>query len=273
MHESEDLPLGKETEYPKRYDPQLLSRIQRAKSRSRLYERNPSLNFGGVDLWTLYELNWINLDGSPTAVVGELRIPAQSKYTVESKSLKLYLNSLYYHQFESVEAVQSEVERVMSALVESPVELRLTSDDDYRPGERDYRFIDLDTLGADISNQLKLDAIVGERHSGEHNLYKTDCFRSLCPVTSQPDWASIYVGVSSIRLDGKGLAQYLLSYSEHNGFHESCVEQIFADILHIAEPEQLTVAARFTRRGGIDINPYRTTTDAVFEMPPRTIRQ
>lgn len=269
----DELPLGKATDYPKSFSRDLLSRIPRSDSRAKLLETNPDIQFSGYDLWTLYELMWVSIDGAPNAVIGEIRVPATSEFIVESKSLKLYANSLYYRRFENADQVRDEIAHALTTLLESQVIVHLWPLADFGMISKAGEFINLDQRGVPVSSGADASLLSGESVQGFSKCYKTDCFRSLCPVTGQPDWASVYVGIQSVKIDDAELAKYLLSYSEHQGFHESCIEQIYSDLQQRLEPDQLTVAARFTRRGGIDISPYRTSAKPVFEMPQRTVRQ
>lgn len=272
--DTKGLPLGQETEYPKSFSRDLLLRIPRSDSRDKLNESGNLVELNGFDLWTIYELSWVSTSGFVNAMIGELRIPASSPYIVESKSLKLYINSLYYRQFKAVEEVQEEVRSALDGLLGAPVTVHLWPLADFgshSESQRDY--VDLDHLQIETNNVVDASILQGIKQSGYTKIYKTELFRSLCPVTGQPDWATVFVGLSGIQVDVKNLASYLLGYSEHQAFHENCVEQIYTDLLQVLEPEQLTVAARFTRRGGIDINPYRTSEKPLFNMPGRTVRQ
>lgn len=268
------LPLGQETEYPKSFSRDLLVRIPRSDSRDKLNESSDLVELRGFDLWTLYELSWVSTSGFVNAVIGEVRIPASSPFLVESKSLKLYINSLYYRQFKAVDEVQEEVKSALESLLEAPVTVHLWPLADFgghSAPRKDY--VDLDHLQVEVNNAVDVSILQGVKQSGYTKIYKTELFRSLCPVTSQPDWATMFIGISGVNTDVKSLAAYLLRYREHQAFHENCVEQIYTDLQRVLEPEQLTVAARFTRRGGIDINPYRTSEKPLFQMPGRTVRQ
>lgn len=273
----DDIPLGKVTDYPKSFSRDLLSPIPRAESRDKLAESiGQSPVFEGYDLWTLYELSWISTGGIPNAAVGEIRVPASSEFIVESKSLKLYINSLYYRRFDSASQVSDEIAQALTALLNAEVVVHLWPLSDFGLASADEQeFVNLDQLSSSSaqSQEASAQTLSGESLEGFSRNYKTDCFRSLCPVTGQPDWASIYIGIESVKPEERALASYLYSYSEHQGFHESCVEQIYADIQHRLTPIRLTVAARFTRRGGIDINPFRTSGKPLFQMPARTPRQ
>lgn len=283
MSDDSELLLGKATEYPKAFSREHLARIPRALSRQDLRDGEGCLDFQGYDLWTLYELSWLSETGIPQASVAELSIPASSEYIVESKSLKLYINSLYYRQFDSAESVHEEITDALSSLLDCTVKVRLfglrdaenplLSTNDENAARSQNEVINLDQLAVNASQAV--DSLI-LRPSGEtttKQIFRTDLFRSLCPVTGQPDWATLYVAQRGLEMDSAALAAYILSYREHQGFHESCVEQIFSDISAQCSPTALTVAARFTRRGGIDINPFRTTEHPVIDMPGRTVRQ
>lgn len=270
----DELPLGKNTDYPTSFSRDILSRIPRSDSRQKLPESESSQAFNGYDLWTLYELNWVSTSGVPQALIGEIRVPANSEFIVESKSLKLYINSLYYRRFDSAPQVSDEISLSLTELLGAQVRVHLWPLADFgtQPENRNA-FINLDQCGAEVSNTAGLQSLHAVEIQDYFKCYKTDCFRSLCPVTGQPDWATIYIGLEGVKLDEEALASYLLGFSEHQGFHESCVEQIYVDLKNILSPQELTVAARFTRRGGIDINPYRFGKRALFDMPARGVRQ
>ena len=255
------LPLGRETGYPDKYAPQLLCAIPRAANRSVLGIAEP-LPFTGVDIWNAWDLTWLGSRNRPAAATAEIVVPADSTNIVESKSLKLYLNSFSMHRFESREIVAEAIRNDLSTCAEADVTVRVTplSASEARKVSRlagtciDHE--DVDCGDADVNaDHLAADAgsLVRE------DLY-THLLRSLCPVTAQPDIGSLQISYRGPGIDRAGLLQYVVSYRQHNDFHESCVERMFMDILERCEPESLSVHARYQRRGGIDINPFRSNT-------------
>lgn len=270
----DELPLGQATEYPKSFSRDLLTRIPRLDAREKLQEAGELVEFNGFDLWTIYELGWISTSGAANLAIGEVRVPADSPHIVESKSLKLYINSLYYRRFHGVEQVQDEISTALTTLLEAPVIVHLWPLADFGSSDQEQsNYVDLDPLQVEATDTVDAYVLQGEKQEGYTRTYKTELFRSLCPVTSQPDWATVFVGLAGFRVEEKSLAAYLHGYREHQAFHENCVEQIYADLNRKLEPDRITVAARFTRRGGIDINPYRTSEAPLFQMPGRTVRQ
>jgi len=266
---SQDKPLlGQVTEYPQRYAPELLFPIARAPGRAALgIAATPP--FRGADLWTHYEVSWLDTQGKPRVSVAEIVVPAESPSLVESKSMKLYFNSLNFERFADADAFLACVSRDLSAAAGAPVRVTLLPHLQAAaaltalPGECldelplacDEFEVNPGFLRADTSR------VVGETlHS--HLL------RSRCPVTQQPDWAGVMISYEGPALERSGLLAYLVSYRNHADFHEQCVERIFMDILRCSAPRQLTVYARYTRRGGLDINPYRST----LEAPPPRLR-
>jgi 7-cyano-7-deazaguanine reductase len=266
--------LGKETDYPAIYTPSLLQAIPRRVTREALSIFDDKMPFSGVDIWNAYEVSWLNAQGKPEVAVLEMVVPANSPSIIESKSLKLYLKSFNGTQFSNVLEVRQTLESDLSVNTESTVEVRLLPLSKARaqslatlPGESlDEQDLVVDSYNPDC-NLLSVD-LNEETSESLH----TDLFRSLCPVTGQPDWASILIQYQGHRFDRAGLLRYLLSFRNHAGFHEQCVERIFMDLSQAGRPKELSVYARFTRRGGIDINPYRTTSkDSIDNL--RLVRQ
>lgn len=253
-------PLGKDVEQATVYTPSLLFAIPRRDARQRLGMDPDSLPFRGVDLWTAYEVSWLDKQGKPQVAVALIEVPADSENLIESKSFKLYLNSFNQTKFGSITEVAKTIELDLSINLKGPVMVNLMAPQNagsFSVGNFAAESIDgievhIERYTPDAS-LLSADAgnIVAERLC-------SDLFRSCCPVTGQPDWASIYISYHGPAIDNAGLLAYLVSYREHTGLHEQCVEQIFLDIQRTCQPEALTVYARFLRRGGLDINPFRT---------------
>ncbi len=263
----DDSPLGKSVAYTDQYSPGLLYPVPRGKDRERLGVKGP-LPFTGHDLWHAYELSWLNPKGRPVVALGSFRFPATSPYLIESKSLKLYLNSLNGMQYDSDEAVAMLIKKDLSRATESTVEVHLTTDPSHvstvihqLPGTC------IDGIDVEISDYQVNPAALVENTKIATEVEETlhsQLLKSNCPVTGQPDWASLLIRYRGIRIDRAGLLKYIVSYRHHQEFHESCVERIFLDLLHYCRPDTLTVSAHYTRRGGLDINPFRTN----FEEPP-----
>ncbi len=261
MHE-ERTPLGKVTQYPQRYDPSLLCPLPRATGRDVLNLSAP-LPFSGVDLWTAYEISWLDNLGKPQVAIGEFAIACESIFLIESKSLKLYLNSLNQQCFADSSEIESTIARDLRAACAGNVEVKLSALSDYQRragGSFSGRCLDnLAVACTDYQPNVELLELCGDTIQSE-TLY-SDLLKSNCPATGQPDWASIKISYRGKAIDHAGLLRYIVSFRNHADFHEHCVEQIFIDIQRRCQPQDLTVYARYTRRGGIDINPLRTTGD------------
>jgi 7-cyano-7-deazaguanine reductase len=257
-----DTPLGRRVEAVSQYTPSLLFPIERLRLRERLLLDPQQLPFEGADLWTAWELTWIDRDGKPEVGVAQLRVPCNSRAVFESKSLKLYLQSFSQTAFASAYDVVRTLESDLSVTVGAPVVVDLLSmSQALQAGVGSFPGECLDTLKISASMYRPdpglLDVVRDGRMASE-SLY-SNLLRSLCPVTGQPDIGSIQVIYTGTRIDHEALLRYIISFREHQGFHEQCVERIFLDIMDRCRPRELTVYARYLRRGGIDINPYRST--------------
>ena len=266
-------PLGRDSAYPDAYDPQLLYPVPRAPQRAALGVGEP-LPFTGIDLWTAYELTWLNRRGRPHVAMATIEIPAESPRIVESKSMKLYLGSFAHTAFDDGPAVMETIRADLASVTGAAVHVVLEA-----PGGTpaaplsDLEGIDLDAL--DIAcNAYDVDPSL-LRAGGPRvaETLRTDLFRSTCPVTGQPDMGSIQIAYAGEAIDREALLCYLVSYRRHCGFHEHCVERIFMDVKHRCRCERLSVYARFLRRGGLDINPFRTNVPAGVPPRVRTRRQ
>jgi 7-cyano-7-deazaguanine reductase len=269
-----DSPLGKATQYVATYTPSLLYPMERKSSRDALGIYHDDLPFKGSDSWTCYELTWLNEHGMPE--VGALRLvaPARSDCVVESKSLKLYLNSYAQTRFEHRSVVLKTLNGDLSVAFRSPLIVELLSIDQLPSASNRLPGLCLDGLPLETDtydvDAEKLAMVQGGATVRE-TLF-TNLFRSVCPVTGQPDMASVMVQYTGPAIDRLGLLAYLVSYRNHGAFHEETVERIFTDVMGRCAPDHLSVYARFQRRGGIDINPWRSTED---DAPPelRLVRQ
>ena len=273
MNPFDPSPLGKATGYPDRYDPGLLFAIERGAQREALGLRGP-LPFHGADLWTAYELTWLDARGKPQLAIAELRVPADSAATVESKSLKLYLGSFAQESMATaghlMKTITADLNRTCRA--ELGVVLRPATPSD-APGIAALPGLSVDSEHgvADAAEPEAGLLAVGVTTADE--TLNSALFRTNCPVTGQPDYADLMVRYRGPRIDRASLLSYLLSYRRHAAFHESCVEQIYIDIAARCRPERLTVYGRFTRRGGIDINPFRSNFETAPAVVHRTPRQ
>jgi 7-cyano-7-deazaguanine reductase len=268
----DDSPLGKATAYPDRYDPSLLFALGRSIQRDLMGLREP-LPFTGIDIWTAYEISWLNPAGTPQLAIGEMRVPANSPAIVESKSLKLYLGSFAQEPVASRAELTQTLKRDLARVcgVEIGVELIapsagacLVSD---LPGES------IDGELVDGAQPRPTPTLLSANDDLADEALCSALFRSNCPVTGQPDYADVLVRYRGPRIDRAGLLRYLISYRRHAAFHENCVERIFVDVTRECHPQQLTVYARFTRRGGIDINPFRSNFESAPARTFRTPRQ
>lgn len=261
-------PLGQATGYPDRYDPSLLFAVSRAPQREEIGIRD-ALPFTGADVWTAYEHTWLDAGGKPRIAMLSLEVPIDSPYIVESKSVKLYLGSYAQTRFDDEARVIESVARDLSSATGAPVKVSALVDariEALAGDSIDDAEVAVDRYQVDPSLLRAEGVVVTEA-------LRSDLLRSVCPVTGQPDYASISVAYRGPRIDRAALLRYLVSYRLHAGFHEHCAERIFVDIAQRCGCESLTVHARFTRRGGLDINPFRT--NAGVPVPPnvRTPRQ
>lgn len=268
MSSNKENPLGNTQDYQQNYSPDILFAIPRSKNREALGLNRHQLPFRGFDLWNAYEVSWLNGSGRPVVAVVELTVPCVSRYIIESKSLKLYFNSLNFKSFESkadlVRTIETDIESLLKCVVAVNLidmqNFSLSSISNFKGKCLDDQ--DLACEGFEMNKRhLENDSIEEEV---SESLF-THLFRSLCPVTGQPDWASVLIRYKGRKIDHAALLQYLLSYRGHQGYHEDCVERIYLDLIEACEPEQLTVYARFSRRGGIDINPFRSNYEDAIE--------
>jgi 7-cyano-7-deazaguanine reductase len=259
--------LGQATGYPDRYDPSLLLALPRAPQREALLI-GKELPFTGADVWTAYEHTWLDPRGRPRVAVLSIEVPAASPSIVESKSVKLYLGSFAQSRYGDEAQVVAVVERDLSAATGAAVAVAVLREAVIRdlPGESIDDDVAVDRYEVDAGLLRVGDDVASET-------LRTDLFRSVCPVTGQPDYASVCVAYRGPRIDRAALLRYLVSYRLHAGFHEHCAERIFVDVAARCACEALTVHARFTRRGGLDINPFRTNAGAATPPNVRTPRQ
>ena len=270
-NDNDGLLLGKHTPVVEHYAPELLYPISRAEGRAKL-SASGAFPWYGADLWHAYELSWLDRDGMPRIAVGSLQVPADSPCIIESKSLKLYLNSLNGTRFDSREQLVGTVETDLGAAAGAAVTLNLLEvESPLLAGVAlDGQCID-DQSVSGVPAAPDEGLLIASGEVVEQRLY-SNLLRSLCPVTGQPDWATVWLDYRGPALDAAALLRYLLAFRNHQDFHEQCLERMFTDIMSVATPEDLCMQAFYTRRGGLDINPFRST-DPTAEPLPRLNRQ
>ena len=257
-------PLGHATDYPDAYDPTLLFPVARAPQRAAI-GLTGALPFAGADAWTAFELTWLDRQGKPAIAIASFEVPATSAAIVESKSVKLYLGAFAQTRFDDAAAVAGVIAGDLTRATGAAVHVALTVPAQFG----DLRLATMDGESLDalplVVDRYELDPAALAVTGGEvTETLRTDLFRSVCPITGQPDFASVAIRYTGPRIDRTGLLRYLVSYRCHAGFHEHCVERIFVDIQRACGCAMLAVSARFTRRGGVDINPWR----ASIGLPP-----
>ncbi|RYU64747.1 NADPH-dependent 7-cyano-7-deazaguanine reductase QueF [Aliivibrio finisterrensis] len=269
--ELKSLTLGQKTEYKHNYEPELLQAVPRSLNRDDLDLGN-ELPFQGCDVWTLYELSWLNQNGLPQVAVGDVTLPATSPNLVESKSFKLYLNSFNQTKFASWDDVTSTLIKDLSACAGGEVKVEI------HPVQAYSQQPIVDMTGECIDNQdividnYEFDAEYLESSTSDDVVEETlhsHLLKSNCLITNQPDWGSVEISYTGNKIDREKLLRYLISFRQHNEFHEQCVERIYTDIMKFCKPNLLTVFARYTRRGGLDINPFRSSH---LEKPEHNLR-
>ena len=263
-----NLTLGQQTHYVSHYEPSLLQGVPRKLNRDSLGITEQQPFNVGADLWTAYEISWLNSKGVPQVAIADVEIDAQSENLIESKSFKLYLNSFNQTKFEQWEQVQQTLEQDLAQCAKGKVTVRLhrleyysqqpiTNFDGQLIDNQDIEIENYD-FNAEILANCTADNQVEER-------LVSHLLKSNCLITQQPDWGSVQIHYVGKQIDQEKLLRYLVSFRQHNEFHEQCVERIFCDLLKFAQPEKLTVYARYTRRGGLDINPFRSNFENVPE--------
>ena len=265
------LKLGQKTEYASQYDRTLLQPVPRALNRDGLgITQNQPFTIG-ADIWTAYEISWLNEKGLPQVAIADIYLDYQSQNLIESKSFKLYLNSFNQSKFADFNTVQQTMQRDLSECAQGDVKVRLnpvavydSQKIDHLQGncidEQDIEITSYE-FNADWLKDCVSDEIVEEK-------LVSHLLKSNCLITNQPDWGTLHIHYVGNKIDHEKLLRYVVSFRQHNEFHEQCVERIFCDLMHYAKPEKLTVYARYTRRGGLDINPFRSN----FENLPENLR-
>jgi len=272
------LTLGQATPYPDQYDPSLLFPIPRSENRLKLdIKPNQALPFVGVDIWNAFELSWLNTKGKPQIALAEFQVPADSPNMIESKSFKLYLNSFNSARFEDEAAVREQLITDLSAVAGSKIATRINPTEAVsKKGMQEMTGVLMDRLDIEIDPSLSADPAlleVNESFGPIEQCLVSHLLKSNCPVTGQPDWASVQIRYQGRPILEEGLLRYLIGFRQKGEFHEHCVETIFTDIKRQCKPEKLSVYARYTRRGGLDINPFRTDHNAPWPENTRHARQ
>jgi 7-cyano-7-deazaguanine reductase len=276
MHPAaEHSPLGKTSEYVATYTPTLLFAIPRAAKWAELGLTAQTLPYQGVDLWNCYELSWLTPSGKPVVAIAEFAFPADSPNIIESKSFKLYLNSLNQSPFATRDDLAEVLRRDLSAAASAPVTVKLRSLSEVEAqGIARLPGVCIDELDVSIEgySQPQPELLRCEPQRLMSESLHSHLLRSNCPVTGQPDWGTVVVEYTGAALDHGSFLRYLVSFRQHADFHEQCVERIFLDLQRLLQPQALTVYARYLRRGGLDINPYRSMS-AVQADNRRLVRQ
>lgn len=266
-HPAQDSPLGKNSAYISQYDANLLFGIARATKWRELGFTADSLPYVGVDIWNCYELSWLLPSGKPVVAIAQFAVPADSPNIIESKSFKLYLNSFNQSVYSSFAQVQAVLMADLSKVAQAAVQVEIkTLEAITAEGLHQPQGVCIDDLDINLSvyEQPTLEMLVCGTEQVEEQLY-SHLLKSNCPVTGQPDWGTVLVHYRGAALDHASLLTYLVSFRQHQDFHEQCVERIFLDLKKCLNPEFLSVSARYVRRGGLDINPYRSTESTPIE--------
>ena len=272
MSEQQHGPLGQSSAYPDQYDPKQLYPIPRELGRSEIGVVEP-LPFHGEDIWNAYELSWLNAKGKPVVAMMEMRVPATSPNIVESKSLKLYLGSFNQWVVDSPEQLQEIIRRDVGETVGAPISVSLLPL--HQLGAFAVQSLPgrcIDDLDVEAQRYEVDSSLLTVAKGNAREILHSHLLRSCCPVTGQPDWASVVIDYEGPQINDASLLQYLVSFRNNQEFHEQCVERIFNDITARCSPQRLSVYARYTRRGGIDINPYRST-ESISQANVRLVRQ
>lgn len=277
--------LGKSSTYAQEYDPSLLYPLPRAPKRAEIGIQGSTLPFMGMDLWTGYELSWLNPRGKPQIAIMQVQIPCESTHIIESKSFKLYLNSFNNSQFADAQTVQQRItddinaalwHGTSSANIPARASVQLVLPEQFEQQKiAELQGLSLDRLDVQCTHYQPAPELLEADHSqpAVDETLTSNLLKSNCLVTGQPDWGSVQISYSGAPIDQEGLLRYLVSFRNHNEFHEQCVERIYMDIMRRCQPAHLTVYARYTRRGGLDINPLRTSQPQALPASLRCARQ
>lgn len=266
--------LGKKTDYDDHYNPHRLYPIPRAGKRLEIGINPDKPPFYGYDVWNHYEVSWLNSKGKPMVAIAEMIYDCHSPLIIESKSMKLYFNSLNNTKFATLPDVEKLIAADFAKAIDAPVTVKLTL---LRDATNDIKnnFVgeNIDDLDIECHDYLVTPSYLQTSEQVVEECLTSDLLKSNCLVTNQPDWGSVQIDYRGKQIDREGLLRYLVSFRNHNEFHEQCIERIFVDILNQCKPERLAVNGRYTRRGGLDINPYRSTEPETVQDNTRLVRQ
>jgi 7-cyano-7-deazaguanine reductase len=258
------LSLGKATEYREIYAPDLLQAVPRSMNRVEL-NLTAELPFSGTDRWNGYELSWLNSKGKPHIAIMRCEVPVSSPNLIESKSFKLYLNSFNQSHFDGIESVVETLTADLSQCAGEKVNVML-----FKPAEfpqmqiSSFDAVSIDDLDIEVKDYQLAPSILHASGEQVEESLSSDLLKSNCLITNQPDWGSVFIRYQGQQINHEGLLRYLISFRQHNEFHEQCVERIFCDIMAHCKPNKLSVYARYTRRGGLDINPFRSNFEQIY---------
>ncbi|MCW8397488.1 NADPH-dependent 7-cyano-7-deazaguanine reductase QueF [Legionella sp. PATHC038] len=264
--DAEQSELGKKSAYDETYNPNRLYPIPRAGKRQEIGVDPTRLPFYGFDCWNHYEVSWLNAKGKPMVAIAELFYECNSPNLIESKSLKLYFNSFNNTRISSVSELENTIKRDLQERVGAEVWVKIHHMDSSVQFSIQQSLVgdSLDQLDIECSVYLVEPAFLSVSNEDVEETLYSNLLKSNCLVTNQPDWGSVQIAYKGKKINREGLLKYLVSYRNHNEFHEQCIERIFVDIMNYCKPEKLTVYGRYTRRGGLDINPYRSTEKTSF---------
>jgi 7-cyano-7-deazaguanine reductase len=281
MNTPEQSQLGKPVPYIDRYDASLLFPLSRLPNRAEL-GLHGAMPFFGADLWTAFELSWLTPRGKPQVAIAHITVPCETPNLVESKSFKLYLNSFSNTAFADANEVRERIRADVSEAVwrgapsQSSVGVRMLPPQEFdREPVHELDGLSLDRLDIECTDYTPTPDLLSAAFAEQpvEEVLTSNLLKSNCPVTGQPDWGSVQIRYSGPQIEQGGLLRYLVSYRDHPEFHEHCVERIFMDIFRRCKPVKLAVYARYTRRGGLDINPFRTSHPMALPANTRTARQ
>jgi 7-cyano-7-deazaguanine reductase len=258
------LSLGKATEYKEIYTPDLLQAVPRSMNRVEL-NLTVALSFSGTDRWNGYELSWLNSKGKPQVAIMRCEVPASSPHLVESKSFKLYLNSFNQSHFDCIKSVAEALTKDLSQCAGEQVKVTLFKPTEFPQMQiGNFNALSIDDLDIEVKDYYLEPSNLTVAGEQVEETLSSDLLKSNCLVTNQPDWGSVFIRYQGQQINHEGLLRYLISFRQHNEFHEQCVERIFCDIMANCKPNKLSVYARYTRRGGLDINPFRSNFEQIY---------
>lgn len=268
--------LGKETEYDQSYNPDRLYAIPRSDKRKEIGIDPNTLPFSGFDCWNHYEVSWLNAKGKPIVATAEIYYDCTSPFIVESKSLKLYFNSFNYTKLNSVNDLEKIIQQDLEKIIDSDVTVIIHPLGHSKSATIHEKWEGecIDGIDVECTKYTVDPSYLSTSQKQVEEILYSDLLKSNCLVTHQPDWGSVQITYKGNKINREGLLQYLVSFRNHNEFHEQCIERIFSDIMTRCKPSELIVYGRYTRRGGLDINPYRSTKKVNFKNRNyRLIRQ